>query len=156
MKQYIGKFVVAAAMVLAVSGVARAHDDDDDGKACSVATLDGLYVFTASGFNILTVAGVQVAQPKAIVELITFNGDGTITGGKTTVSLNGTIIHSQNTPGTYTLGPDCTGHLKFMDGGANPEFDLYVAFKGSQIQMIQTFQTVGAPVFQGTAERVSR
>lgn len=156
MKQYFRNFVATAAMVLAVSGVAQAKDDDEDRKACSVATLDGLYVFTASGFNIVTVAGVQVAQPKAIVELITFNGDGTITGGKTTVSLNGTIIHSKDTPGTYTLGPDCTGHLKFMDGGANPEFDLYVAFKGSQIQMIQTKQTVGAPVFQGTAERVSR
>jgi hypothetical protein len=152
MKQYIGKFVVAAAMVLAVSGVARAHDDDDEGKPCSLSTLHGLYVFTASGFNI--VGGVP--QPKAIVELITFNGDGTVTSGKTTVSLNGTIIHSKDTPGSYTLGPDCTGHLKFMDGGANPEFDLYVAFKGSQIQMIQTFQTVGAPVFQGTAERISR
>jgi len=152
MKQYIGKFVVAAAMLLAVSGVARAHDDDDEGKPCSLSTLHGLYVFTASGFNI--VGGVP--QPKAIVELITFNGDGTVTSGKTTVSLNGTIIHSKDTPGSYTLGPDCTGHLKFMDGGANPEFDLYVAFKGSQIQMIQTFQTVGAPVFQGTAERISR
>ena len=152
MKQYIGKFVVAAAMLLAVSGVARAHDDDDEGKPCSLSTLHGLYVFTASGFNI--VGGVP--QPKAIVELITFNGDGTVTSGKTTVSLNGTIIHSKDTPGSYTLGPDCTGHLKFMDGGANPEFDLYVAFKGSQIQMIQTFQTVGAPVFQGMAERVSR
>ena len=72
MKQNIGKFVVAAAMVLAVSGVARAHDDDDDRKACRNSTLDGLYVFTASGFNI--VAGV--AQPKAIVELIDFHGDG--------------------------------------------------------------------------------
>src|SRR6266403_1033662 len=92
---------------------------------------------------------VTAAQPQAIVELITFNGDGTIISGKTTVSLNGTIIHSKDTPGTYTLDPDCTGHLKFMDGGANPEFDLYVAFKGSQVQMIQTFQTVGAPVFQG-------
>ena len=152
MKQYIGKFVVAAAMLLAVSGVARAHDDDDEGKPCSLSTLHGLYVFTASGFNI--VGGVP--QPKAIVELITFNGDGTVTSGKTTVSLNGTIIHSKDTPGSYTLGPDCTGHLKFMDGGANPEFDLYVAFKGSQVQMIQTFQTVGAPVFQGMAERVSR
>jgi len=150
MKQYIGKFVVAAAMVLAVSGVARAHDDDDEGKPCSLSTLHGLYVFTASGFNI--VGGVP--QPKAIVELITFNGDGTVTSGKTTVSLNGTIIHSKDTPGSYTLGPDCTGHLKFMDGGANPEFDLYVAFKGSQIQMIQTGP--GSPVFQGTAERVSR
>ena len=152
MKQNIRKFVVAAAMVLAVSGVAQAKDDDDGKKICSVATLDGLYVFTASGFNIIGTA----ALPKAIVELITFNGDGTATSGKTTVSLNGTIIHSQNTPGIYTLGPDCTGHLSFTDGGANPEFDLYVAFKGSQIQMIQTKQTVGAPVFQGTAERVSR
>jgi hypothetical protein len=152
MNQHVWKFVVAAAMVLAMSGVAQAHDDDDDRKACSAATLDGLYVFTASGFNI--VGGVP--QPKAIVELIDFNGHGTITGGKTTVSLNGTILHSKDTPGTYTLDPDCTGHLKFMDGGANPEFDLYVAFKGSQIQMIQTKQTVGAPVFQGTAERISR
>ncbi len=152
MKQNIGKFVVAAAMVLALSSVARAHDDDDDVKPCRLSTLHGLYVFTASGFNV--VGGV--AQPKAIVELIDFNGDGTVISGKTTVSLNGTIIHSKNTPGTYTLGPDCTGHLSFTDGGANPEFDLYVAFKGSQIQMIQTKQTVGAPVFQGTAERVSR
>jgi hypothetical protein len=152
MKQYIGKFVVAAGMALAVSGVARAHDDDDDRKACSVATLDGLYVFTASGFNIVGTA----AQPKAIVELINFNGNGTANSGKTTVSLNGMIFRSQDTRGTYTLDPDCTGDLKFMDGGANPEFDLYVAFKGSQIQMIQTKQTVGAPVFQGTAERISR
>jgi hypothetical protein len=35
-----------------------------------------------------------------------------------------------------------------------PAYDLLVAFKGSQIQMIQTGP--GSPVFQGTAERVSR
>ena len=44
----------------------------DDGKACTVQTLRGSYLFAASGFNI--VAGV--AQPKAIVEGIDFNGDG--------------------------------------------------------------------------------
>ncbi len=153
MKQYIRTCVVAAAMALAVSGVARANDNDEDEKPCSNATLRGLYAFTASGFNI---NAQGVALPKAIVELIRFNGDSTVTGGKTTVSLNGTILHSNGTPGTYTLDPDCTGTLKFMDGGANPQFDLYVAFNGSQIQMIQTAQTVGAPVFQGTAERVSR
>ena len=53
MKQRIGKFVVAAAMVLAFSGVARAHDDDDDAKPCHLSTLHGLYVFTASGFNVV-------------------------------------------------------------------------------------------------------
>jgi hypothetical protein len=154
MKQYIGRLVVAAAMVLAVSGVARAHDDDDDVKPCRLSTLHGLYVFTASGFNIVGAA----AQPKAIVELVDFNGHGTATGEKTTVSVNGMIRNSSGTPGTYTLDPDCTGHLKFMDGGPNPQFDLFVAFQGSQIQMIQTFQEAfaGLPVFQGTAERVSR
>jgi hypothetical protein len=153
MKQYIGKFVVAAAMVLAVSGVARAHDDDDDRKGCSKSTLDGLYVFTASGFNIVS----GVPQPKAIVELIDFHGDGNLTVPAATVSINGTI--SRNAPGgtgTYTLGADCTGSLVFGPplAPAGPAYDLFVAFKGSQIQMIQTGP--GSPVFQGTAERVSR
>jgi hypothetical protein len=43
MKQYIGNFVVAAAMVLAVSPLARAHDVDDDAKPRSNSTLHGLY-----------------------------------------------------------------------------------------------------------------
>jgi hypothetical protein len=157
MKQYIGKFVVAAAMVLAVSGIARAHDDDDDAKPCRLSTLDGLYVFTASGFNIVTVVGVQVAQPKAIVELIDFHGDGKLTVPAATVSINGAI--SRSTPGgtgTYTVDADCTGSLVFGPplAPAGPAYDLFVAFKGSQIQMIQTGP--GSPVFQGTAERVSR
>jgi hypothetical protein len=153
MKQNIGKFVVAGAMVLAVSGVARAHDDNDDRKACRNSTLDGLYVFTASGFNI--VAGV--AQPKAIVELIDFHGDGKLTVPAATVSINGVV--SRSTPGgtgTYTVDADCTGSLVFGPplAPAGPAYDLFVAFKGSQIQMIQTGP--GSPVFQGTAERVSR
>ena len=49
------------------------------------STLDGLYVFTAPGFNI--VAGVP--QPKAIVELIDFHGDGELTVPAATVSING-------------------------------------------------------------------
>ena len=93
MKQHFRTCVLAAAMALAVSGVAQAHDDDDE-DACSNATLHGLYAFTASGFNI--VAGVL--QPKAIVELIRFNGDkaGTLTVPAATVSINGVI--SRSTP----------------------------------------------------------
>ena len=49
-----------------------------------------LYLFSASAFNI--VGGV--AQPKAVVELIRFNGDGTLTGGPATASINGTIVRS--------------------------------------------------------------
>jgi hypothetical protein len=153
MNQHIGKLVVAAAMVLAVSGVAQARDNEDEQEACSKPTLRGLYVFTASGFNI--VAGV--AQPKAIVELIDFHGDGKLTVPAATVSINGVI--SRSTPGgtgTYTVDADCTGSLVFGPplAPAGPAYDLFVGFKGSQIQMIQTGP--GSPVFQGTAERVSR
>jgi hypothetical protein len=152
MKQNIGKFVVAAAMVLAVSGVARAHDDDDDVKPCRLSTLHGLYVFTASGFNIVG----TTAQPKAIVELIDFHGDATITVPAATVSINGVISPPLQQPGTgtYTLAADCTGTLQFGTAPTGPAYNLFVAFKGAQIQMIQTGP--GAPVFQGTAERVSR
>lgn len=159
MKQHFRTCVLAAAMALAVSGVARAHDDDDE-DACSKATLHGLYAFTASGFNI--VAGVP--QPKAIVELIRFNGDGTLTNPWTTVSINGTIIQHPHPPdlagtGSYTVGADCTGTLQFNTSPmTGPAYDIFVGFKGSEIQMIQTGQpaALGLAVFQGKAERVSR
>src|SRR5438128_1040647 len=82
-----------AAMVLAVSGIARAHDDDDDTNACNNFTLHGLYVFTASGFNIIS----GVPQPKAIMELIDFHTGGNLTVPAATVSINGVI--SRSAPG---------------------------------------------------------
>ena len=61
--------VVAAA--LAAGGIAQARD-------CSQATLEGLYVFSAAGFNIIQGA----AQPKAVTEFIRFNGEGTVICGR--------------------------------------------------------------------------
>ena len=147
MKQYLRTCVLAAAMALAVSGVARAQELD----ACSKSMLSGLYVFTASGFNIVS----GVPQPKAIVELIRFNGDGTLTNPWTTVSINGAITQHPHPlepagTGSYSVGADCTGTLHFDTG---PNYDFFVGFNGSEIQMIQTNPNT---VFQGKAERVSR
>jgi hypothetical protein len=148
MKQYIRTFVVAAAMALAVSGVARAHDDNEDGEPCSNATLRGLYVFNPSGFDI--VAGS--AQPITVFELIDFMGNGNLNTPKATVSANGTIFHDFDVPGTYKVASDCTGTLTFL-GTPPVHFDLFVAFHGSQAYMIRTDPDT---VLQGTAERVSR
>ena len=63
MKTLTWHVFVCAAMVLGACGLARA-DERDNG--CTLRTLRGTYVFSATGFNI--VAGV--AQPKAIVEVI--------------------------------------------------------------------------------------
>ena len=152
MKKLRKHAVLTAVLGLVMSGVAQA-DGDDDGTACSNASLRGLYLFSASGFNIVS----GVAQPKAVVEYIRFNGDGTLTAPAATVSVNGTIMHSANGTGTYQVLAGCTGTLQF--GPPGPAFDLFVPPRGQYLVMIQTanpLAILGAPVMQGTADRVSR
>jgi hypothetical protein len=102
-------------------------------------------VFSASGFNI--VGGVQ--QPKAIVEVIVFNGDGTLDVPAATVSLNGAIIRSLHSVGTYTVEDNCSGTLTFN----GPTYDMFLSKDGDDISMIQTNPNT---VFQGLATRTSR
>jgi hypothetical protein len=151
-KTHTRRLILAAAITLAASGIARANDDDDRWRVCSEATLRGLFVFSASGFTIVGGA----AQPKAIIELIRFNGDTTLTVPAATLSINGVITQNPapGAPpgtGTYSVGPDCTGSLQF--GPPGPTFELFVGLKGAEVHMIQV--NTGT-VFQGTAERVSR
>jgi hypothetical protein len=129
-------------------------DDDRRPSECSVATLRGLYSFTATGFNIIN----GVALPKAVTLFIRFNGDGTVTSPAATVSLNGVILRPTILPGTYTVETDCTGKLQF--GPPGPGFDLQVAVHGSTLAMLQTVNPVqGVPqpgVLEGRAHRVAR
>ena len=146
-KKQTKQFVFAAAIALfAATGVARADDDKD--KVCSKSTLHGLYAFHATGFNIV----LGVAQPKAIVELINFHGDGNLDVPAATVSINGVVTRSPpGGTGTYTVKSDCTGSLAF--GPPGPTFDIFVGLTESDLYLIQTGP--GSPVFQGTAERLS-
>jgi hypothetical protein len=133
---------LVAAMALGTSDTARAALGP---QACGVYMLRGSYLFATHGWNI--VGGV--AQPKAIVEGIDFNGDGTLVSPFATVSINGTIIHSSESPGTYTVNTDCTGTLSFT-GGAS--FDIFVEANGKQLWMIQNGPMPA--VFEGVATRV--
>src|SRR5205809_7940698 len=123
-----------ATMALGTSDTARAAIGP---QPCGVYMLRGSYLFATHGWNI--VGGV--AQPKAIVEGIDFNGDGTLVSPFATVSINGTIIHSSGSPGTYTVEADCTGTLTFT-GGAS--FDIFIEPKGNELWMIQTGGAVPA------------
>jgi len=147
MNKQIKQGVLIVAMSLAVCGGAQA--DNEKNKRCSDHTLRGLYVFGATGYNI--VAGV--AQPKAVLEFIRFNGRGGLTAPAATVSINGVITRSPpDGPGSYNVESDCTGSLVFGPPGA--AFDLFVSPSGSEVHMIQTGGAVPG-VLQGTAERVS-
>ena len=145
------KTALSIAAILAAGASTCALADDDGGRACRASKLSGLYVFSATGYNIVS----GVAQPKAIVELIRFNGDGTLTVPASTRSINGVIGRSPpGGTGSYTVEADCTGTLTF-DGG--PAFDIFPAPSGDDLWMIQTHD-VFAPAFvlQGNVTRVSR
>jgi hypothetical protein len=133
---------LVAAMAPGISGTAQAALAQPN---CNVHMLRGSYLFATHGWNI--VGGV--AQPKAIVEGIDFNGDGTLVSPFATVSINGTIIHSSGSVGSYTVAADCTGTLTFT-GGAS--FDIFVQLNGQQLWMIQTGPVPA--VFEGTVTRV--
>ncbi|MDP9088077.1 MAG: hypothetical protein M3O26_04960 [Pseudomonadota bacterium] len=144
MTKYIRQVAFVAAMAVGVSSILHAEETED---RCSSTTLKGLYVFNTAGFNV--VAGV--AQPAAILELIRFNGDGSLSVPAATVSMNGTIIRPAGGVGTYSVAADCTGKIVF--GPPGPTFDFVLAPGGSTLYMIRTGP--GSPVVQGQAHRLS-
>lgn len=121
--------------------ISERHDDG----VCGLTTLRGTYVFAASGFNI--VGGL--ALPKAIVEVVEFNGDGTLSVPAVTLSVNGVIARPPASIGTYTVEDDCSGTITFN----GPTYDIFVLRDAEAIRMIQTNSN---SVFQGTATRTSR
>ncbi len=153
--------LLVMAMILGIAGVALADEPVAQADepvlvvnifGCSDPILDGLYVFTASGFAI--VGGVP--QPQAIVELIRFHGDGTadVPGGR--VSVNGTVFPTGGT-GAYTISSlpspnrGCEGSLTFP--AASVHLYLFIPPDARNLQVIRTDTNT---VFQGTATKVSR
>jgi hypothetical protein len=138
---------ILVAITLSTSRVAQAGGSIG---GCSVGTLQGLYVFDAHGWNIVSnIAGFAV--PKAILQGIDFNGNGTFVSPFSTVSINGVITRG-GAPGTYTVNEDCTGTVTFVVGVT---YDAYVRPDGGQVWMMQTSGPNGThSVFEGTATRV--
>src|SRR4029453_7384527 len=72
-------------------------------KRCTVADLNGTYGFAATGFGTLP-GGSSPTAPRAIIKVISFNGDGTVDTPKVTLSVNGTVITEKpGSPGTYPI-----------------------------------------------------
>jgi len=130
---------------LAALGISASVVASSEASSCSTEMLDGLYVFSASGYTI--VGGVP--QPKAIVEVILFNGDGTLFVPAHTRSINGVVAAGPGGSGTYSLDSDCVGSIAFAGG---PTFDLFMTPKARDGWMIQTNPNT---VFQGRVVQVS-
>src|SRR5437762_1392187 len=133
---------LAATMAPGTSATARAAAD----RHCSVDMLRGLYLWTFDGYANL--GGNLV--PKAVMQGLRFNGDGTTFNPFGTVNIGGTIIiDATGGVGTYTVAADCTGTLSIT--GA-PTFNICVGPGAQQVWTLETSPNpAGIGVSVGTA-----
>lgn len=125
---------------------------------CGPEMLKGKYVFSATGFTRPPNSAPGTPWvPKGILEIIAFNGDGTLgTPGVTVANPfgdTGAILQPPaGAPGAYIVNEDCTGKVHFFDGNG-VMFAIFVdPPNGDSLTMIQT--SPNGNVFQGTAKRV--
>jgi hypothetical protein len=140
----VGLWLIAVLITLGPVTLQQGYAQEENQTACTLAILKGLYVFDASGYNIVD----ATPAPKAVVEFLTLQGDGTLSSLGTN-SIDGTIHSSVSDTGIYTVNQDCTGTLKFNTSGFT--FDLYIAPNGSRFHMIET---VPNTVLAGEVRRV--
>jgi hypothetical protein len=131
----------------------------DHAKRCDVDILKGRYILAANGFT--RAPGSLPGSPwvpKAIIEVLQFNGDGTLTTPGVNLANGfgdlGTILQiPAGSDGTYSINDDCGGTLHFGDANG-VSYKFYVdAASADKIWLIQT--NPANNVFQGTATRVS-
>jgi hypothetical protein len=97
-----GRLAVLIAAALLTLQPVNSLGVSEAAKRCTVADLNGTYVFAATGFG-TPPAGSSPTAPKAIIEVISFDGDGTVDTPKVTLSVNGTVINES--PGAPALTP---------------------------------------------------
>jgi len=141
-------------LIMCLPGLAVA----DPAKRCRVDILKGQYVLAATGFTRApgSLPGTPWV-PKAILEVIQFNGDGTLSTPSVVVAnpfgdFGNVLQPPSGANGLYSINDDCTGTVQFLDAN-NVTYKIYVAPpQGDTIWMIQS--NPANNVFQGTAKRV--
>jgi hypothetical protein len=145
--------VAAAVMLLGILAVAQFRSSAHAQRLtalrsarCSVATLNGTYVWSAHGEvpvtgnakRLFAISGIQV-----------FNGRGQAHGFYSQ-SMNGKISRRVSFTATYTLNPDCTGTHTLTDAtGTVRHSDQYSLPSGSQVAFLAADPGV---VLSGVAE----
>jgi hypothetical protein len=152
MNKSLVAMMTIATLSFGIPEIVGAKDNDQ----CEDHTLKGQYLFSASGYTRALPDPTWV--PKAILELLDINGDGTLTTPSVTIANpfgnTGAIVDRVGNPGTYSVKDDCTGSLQFADGNA---YRIYLAPDGHEFWMIQTAGVGGVlnvNVLQGIAKRV--
>jgi hypothetical protein len=133
-------------LALTQPGLARAADA---AAQCSLATLDGTYLFAFSG---MTVAGGGTT-PFAVAGYEVYDGNGAMRSVVTT-NTGGKLERNVRQPGAYTVATDCTGTVTYADGTI---YDLFIAPDGGSFVFVETNPDKVAAGFEprATAQRVA-
>ena len=146
--------VGATALLLTTVGAGYAKNEDASSRAkCSVATLNGTYLFAQNGVEI---KGNSEQRPFALAGHDVFDGDGGVKG-VASGNFNGEVFRKDPFTGTYTVKANCTGTVTFRGvGGATTHGDIFIAPDGSKFAFVGTDpESVGASIdSQVTAKRV--
>jgi hypothetical protein len=141
--------LVVGVAALTTVGAGYAKDEDASSRAkCSVATLEGTYLFAQNGVEIKG----NDQRPFAIAGYDVFDGNGEVKG-LASANFNGKITRKEPLPGTYTLKANCTGTLTFTNG---TRYDIFIAPDGSMFTFVHTNPELVSAGFEqrGSAKRV--
>jgi fermentation-respiration switch protein FrsA (DUF1100 family) len=142
--------LVVGAAALSTVGAGYAKDEGTSGAKCSVATLEGTYLFAQNGVRIKN----NDQRPFALAGYDVFDGQGEVKGVDSG-NFNGEVFRNDRFTGTYTVKANCTGTVTFRDGAAI-HGDIFIAPDGSKFAFVRTDpEFVGASIDeQVTAKRV--
>lgn len=154
MKSLLTLCAAVAPLFLSLPGPASA----DDASVCRDGILKGRYVFTATGFTRPPASTPGTPWvPKAILEVIHFNGDGTLTTPMVVVAnpfgdFGAVLQPPMGSNGLYSIDASCSGTVEFLSA-ANIKFRIQVGSpNGDTIWMIQT--NPANNVFEGSGRRL--
>ena len=102
---------------------------------CSVATLEGVYLFTSREAS--PSGRPDPNRPFAAAGVRTFDGEGNIRQ-VATASRNGVISRRLEGTGSYTLDADCTGTMTSSGITQPVHWDIFVATDGSEGVAVRT------------------
>ncbi len=123
-------FAVAAIITLAFGNASTASAED---KRCSVANLQGTFVYTSTGF-IVAAPYPPIIGPYAEVGTETFDGKGGVTF-TFNASTNGSPGPGTAT-GNYTVNEDCTGTFTEATSGFTSNFSFVIDDNSNGFQAI--------------------
>ncbi len=103
-------------------------------SGCSLATLNGNYGFTLTGFTTPSVSPTGNEVPAAVVGVLKFDGAGGVSASSNS-SFNG-ATGDEFLTGTYTVNANCTGSMSFPS--AEQDFATVILGAGSELIAIGT------------------